>query len=142
MVRDTDSRLANAPTDKELSRARWCHMLALPGMLILAVFIDVAFDRVGLWMLMPLNLLIPFVYQLLHLKSRFVRSHGKESLNFHVLRSVAVYAIWFVPFPLAEFIWWPTYLTVSLGGMIVVLVASRDAAGAGDGRYPIRIPIG
>ena len=142
VVRDTDSRLANAPTDKELSRARWCHMLALPGMLILAVFIDVAFDRVGLWALVPLNLLIPFVYWLLHLKSRFVRSHGKEALNFQVLWSAAIYTIWFVPFPLAEFIWWPTYLTVALGGMIMALVASRDAASAGDGRYPIRIPIG
>ena len=38
MVRDANSLLANAPTDKELSRARWCHLLALPGMLVLGGF--------------------------------------------------------------------------------------------------------
>ena len=136
-----DSLLANAPTDKELSRARWCHLLALPGMLVLAVLVDVASDRVGYLSLVPLNLLIPFVYWLPQLKSRFVRSHGKEVLNFQLLWSLAVYAIWFVPFPLAEFVWWPTYFTVWLGGMVVVFIASNDAASAGDGRYPIRIPL-
>ncbi len=142
VVRDANSLLANAPTDMELSRARLCHLLSLPGMIILAILIDVAFDRVGLWALAPLNLLIPFVYWLLHLKSRFVRSHGKEVLNFQVLWTLVMYTIWYVPFPLAEFVWWPTYFTVWLGGMVVVLIASKDAASAGDGKYPIRIPIG
>ena len=141
VVGDADSSLANAPTDNELSQARWCHLMALPGMLILAILIDVAFDRVGYWSLVPLNLLIPFVYWQLHPKSRFVWSHGKEVLNFQVLWTLVMYAIWFVPFPLAEFLWWPTYFTVSLGGMVVVMIASKDAASAGDGRYPIRLPI-
>ena len=141
VVRDADSLLVNAPTDKELSRARWCHLLALPGMVLLAILIDVAFVRIGYLALVPLNLLMPFVYCLPHLKSRFVRSHGKEVLNFQVLWTVAIFAIWFVPFPLAEFLWWPAYFTVWLGGIIMVLIASKDAASAGDGRYPIRIPI-
>lgn len=115
--------------------------MALPGMMVLAILIDIAFDRVGYLSLAPLNLLVPFAYWLLHLKSRFVRSHGKQVLNFQLLWTLAMYAIWFVPFPLAEFVWWPTYFTVWLGGIVMVLVASRDAANAGDGRYPIRIPI-
>ena len=141
VVRDANSLLANTPTDKELSRARWCHLLALPGMLVLAVLVDVASDRVGYLSLVPLNLLIPFVYWLPQLKSRFVRSHGKEVLNFQLLWTLAMYAIWYVPLPLVEFVWWPTYFTVWLGGMVVVFIASNDAASAGDGRYPIRIPL-
>ena len=140
VVRGSDSLLANAPTDRELFLARWCHLLALPGMFVLAVLVDVVFDRVGFLSLAPLNLLIPFVYWLLFLKSRFVRSHGKEVLNFQILWTLAMYAIWFAPFP--DWVWWPVYFTVWLGGMAVVFIASKDAASAGDGRYPIRIPIG
>ena len=81
VVRDADSLLANAPTDKELSRARWCHLLALPGMLVLAVLVDVASDRVGYLSLVPLNLLIPFVYWLPHLKSPFVRSVWRRAVQ-------------------------------------------------------------
>ena len=141
VVRDANSLLANAPTDKELSQARWCHLLALPGMMILGIVIDVGFDKVGLLALTPLNLLIPFVYWLLQLKSWFVRSHGKEVLNLQVLWTLAMYAIGYVPLPLAESVWWPTYFTVWLGGMGVVIIASTDASSAGDGRYPIRIPL-
>ena len=142
IVRGAGSLLADAPTDRELSQARWCHLLAVPGMLVLAVFVDVALDRVGLLALAPLNLIVPFLYCLSHLKSRFVRRHGREALNFQLLWTLAIYAVWFVPFPLAEFLWWPTYFTVWLGGIVTVLIASRDATSAGDGRYPIRIPIG
>ena len=141
VVRDANSLLANAPTDKELSQARLCHLLALPGMLIMGLLIEPAVDRVGLLAFVPLNLLVPFVFWLSLLKSRFVRSHGKEVLNFQLLWTLAMYAIWYVPLPLVEFVWWPTYFTVWLGGMVVVFIASNDAASAGDGRYPIRIPL-
>ncbi len=141
VVRDANSLLANAPTDKELSQARWCHLLALPGMLILGLLFDVAFDKVGLLALVPLNLLVPVLYWLICLKSRFVRSHGKEVFSFQLLWTIAIYAVWYVPFPLAEFLWWPAYFVIWLGGIVVVLIASHDAASAGDGRYPVRIPI-
>ena len=141
VVRDVDNLLANAPTDKELWLARLVHLLALPGMFVLGIIIDVALGRVGLLVLIPLNLVLPFLYWLPLLKLRFVRSHGKEVLNFQALWTLAMYAIWFVPFPLAEFLWWPTYFTVLLGGIALVLIASKDAASAGDGRYPIRLPI-
>ena len=141
VVRDANSLLANTPTDKELSQARLGHLLALPGMLVLAVLVDVASDRVGYLSLVPLNLLIPFVYWLPQLKSPFVRSHGAGVLNLQVLWTLAMYAIGYVPLPLAESVWWPTYFTVWLGGMGVVIIASTDASSAGDGRYPARIPL-
>ena len=76
---------SNAPTDKELSRARWCHLLALPGMLVLAVLVDVASDRVGYLSLVPLNLLIPFVYWLPQLKSRFCAESWQGSVELSVV---------------------------------------------------------
>ena len=140
VLRDTNSLLANAPTNLELALARFVHLLALPGMLILGLLFDVAFDKVGLLALVPLNLLVPVLYWLICLKSRFVRSHGKEVLSFQLLWTIAIYAVWYVPFPLAEFLWWPAYFVILLGGTVIVLIASNDAGKAGDGRYPIRIP--
>ena len=140
VVRDANSLLADAPTNLELALARIVHLLALPGMLILGLLIDVAFDEVGLLALAPLNLLVPFLYWLMCLKSRFVRSHGKEVFSFQLLWTIAIYAVWYVPFPMAEFLWWPTYFVILLGGTVIVLIASNDAANAGSGRYPIRIP--
>ena len=66
VVRDANSLLANAPTDKELSRARFAHLLTLPGMLILGFFFFLALEGFGLVGLFPLNLLIPLVYWLLY----------------------------------------------------------------------------
>lgn len=142
VVRSGSTILADAPSNWELKYARLCHLLALPGMLILAVFVDVVFDMVGLLVLVPLNLIIPFAFSLLYLKSRFVRSHLKQVVNFQVLWTLAIYAIWYVPFPLAEYLWWPVYFMILLGGMLIVAIASNDAGNAGDGKYPIRIPIG
>ena len=34
------------------------------------------------------------------------------------------------------------YVVVLMGGIALVWIASNDAASAGDGKYPIRIPIG
>ena len=45
VVRDANSLLANAPTDKELSQARLCHLLALPGMLIMAIYFGKAPEK-------------------------------------------------------------------------------------------------
>ena len=72
VVRDANSLLANAPTDKELSQARLGHLLALPGMLILGVLFYTALGMFGLLGLVPLNLIIPFVYWLAQRKSRFL----------------------------------------------------------------------
>ena len=48
VVRDANSLLANAPTEKELSQARFGHLLALPGMLILGVLFYAALGMFGL----------------------------------------------------------------------------------------------
>ena len=147
MVRDADSLLANAPTDKELSKARLCHLLALPGMLIMGLLIEPAVDRVGLLAFVPLNLLVPFVFWLSLLKSRFVRSHGLEVFNFQLLWTVAMYLVWFwfnllVVGLVNDLVWILIYLLVLMGGIVLVWIASNDAASAGNGRYPIRIPTG
>ncbi len=142
VMRSGSKILAEAPSNWELLHARLCHLLALPGMLILGLLVDVVFDMVGILVLVPLNLIIPLVFSLLYLKSRFVRNHSKQVINFQILWTLAMYAIWYVPFPLAEFLWWPAYFTAFLGGLAVVAIASNDAGNAGEGRYPIRIPIG
>ncbi len=145
--RNTEKLFSGAPTDKELSRARLCHLLALPGMLVLGLLIETAVDRVGVLAFVPLNLLVPFVFWLLTLKSRFVRSHGLQVFNFQLLWTVAMFLIWFWFNTLAvgvvnDLVWILAYLVVLMGGIGLVWIASNDAASAGDGKYPIRIPTG
>ena len=147
VVRDTDRLLAKAPTDKDLSRARLCHLLALPGMLVLSVLIETAVDRVGVLAFVPLNLLVPFVFWLATFKSRFVRSHGLQVFNFQLLWTVAMFLVWYWFYQSAtgvvsDLFWLVVYLLVLVGGIGLVLIASSDAASAGNGKYPIRIPIG
>ena len=144
--RDTGKLLSGAPTDKELHRARLVHLLALPGMLILGLLIETAVGRVGLLAFVPLNLLVPFVFWLPLLKSRFVRSHGLEVFNFQLIWTVAMYLVWFWFNLLAagvvnDLVWILAYLVVLVGGIALVWIASNDAASAGNGKYPIRIPI-
>ena len=144
VVRDANSLLANAPTDKELSQARLGHLLALPGMLIMAIYFGMAPEKFALWALLPLNLLIPFLYWLLHLESPFVRSHGAEVFNFQLLWTPVTYAVWFVPFGVglvSGFVWMLAHAVILAGGIGLVWVASNDAASVGDGKYPVRLPL-
>ena len=144
VVRDANSLLANAPTDKELSQARLGHLLALPGMLILGVLFYTALGMFGLLGLVPLNLIIPFVYWLAQRKSRFVRGHAAEALNFQLLWTLAIFAVWFVPLGSEGALYLGftlVYAVVLMSGIALVLIAAKDAASAGDGKYPIRVPI-
>ena len=144
VVRDANSLLANAPTDKELSQARLGHLLALPGMLILGVLFYAALGMFGLLGLVPLNLIIPFVYWLAQRKSRFVRGHAAEALNFQLLWTLAIFAVWFVPLGSEGALYLGftlVYAVVLMSGIALVLIAAKDAATAGDGKYPIRVPI-
>lgn len=148
IVRDADGLLANAPTDKELRQARLVHLLGLPGMLVLGVLIETAVDRVGVLAFVPLNLVVPFVFWLSNLKSSFVRSHGLQTLNFQLLWTVVMFLVWYWFNILAVgvvndlvLVWILAYLVVLMGGIALVWIASNDAANAGDGKYPIRIPI-
>ena len=116
-------------------------------MLVLGLLIETAVDRVGVLAFVPLNLLVPFVFWLLTLKSRFVRSHGLQVFNFQLLWTVAMFLIWFWFNTLAvgvvnDLVWILAYLVVLMGGIGLVWIASNDAASAGDGKYPIRIPTG
>ena len=112
-------------------------------MLILAILIESAFGRIGMWAFVPLNLIIPFAYWLLNLKSQFVRRHGLQVLNFQILWTVAIYGIWLIPTGtgvIGDWTWMLAHAVVWFGGMGLVWIASLDAASAGDGKYPIRIP--
>ena len=143
--RAADKLFAGAPTDKDLSRARLAHLLALPGMVILGFFYIATVGGFGIIGLFPLNLLIPFVYWLLHLKSSFIRRHAAEALNFQLLWTPAIYVSWVwvaVEVTYGGFsygIW--VALAIWIAGTWLVLVASKDAETAGDGKYLIRIPI-
>jgi uncharacterized Tic20 family protein len=142
--RDSDKLLSSGPTEKELSQARLGHLLALPGMLILGVLFYAALGMFGLLGLMPLNLIIPFVYWLAQRKSRFVRGHAAEALNFQLLWTLAIYAVWFVPLGSEGALYLGftlVYAVVLMSGIALVLIAAKDAASAGDGKYPIRVPI-
>ena len=138
------NRLDNAPTDTELSQARLCHLIALPGMVVLGAFNIAATELFGWWGLLPINLAIPSIYWVLHRNSRFVWYHGAEVINFQLLWTAAMLAVLlvggmqgFLPWLLSR----AAYLPLCLGGIILVLIISKDAANAGDGRYPLRIPL-
>ena len=142
--RDSDKLLSSGPTEKELSQARLGHLLALPGMLILGVLFYAALGMFGLLGLVPLNLIIPFVYWLAQRKSRFVRGHAAEALNFQLLWTLAIFAVWFVPLGSEGALYLGftlVYAVVLMSGIALVLIAAKDAASAGDGKYPIRVPI-
>ena len=142
--RDSDKLLSSGPTEKELSQARLGHLLALPGMLILGVLFYAALGMFGLLGLVPLNLIIPFVYWLAQRKSRFVRGHAAEALNFQLLWTLAIYAVWFVPLGSEGALYLGftlVYAVVLMSGIALVLIAAKDAESAGDGKYPIRVPI-
>ncbi len=143
--RDTDTLFSEAPTDKELHRAQLCHLLALPGMVILVIAYPVTADTLGLWALAPLNLIIPLAYWLLRRKSRFVRSHGAEVVNFQLPWTLAICAAWFWLVDVVIFWVLPIGISIALFlwviGSALVWIASIDAANAGDGKYPFRIPI-
>ncbi len=141
----TEKLLANAPTDKELSQARLAHLLALPGMLILGVLLYAALGIFGLLALVPLNVILPLVYWITQTKSRYVRGHAAEALNFQLLWTLAIYVVWsFGPLggaAIRGLDWYLAYVAVLMIGLVFVLIYSNDAANAGDGKYPIRIPI-
>ena len=143
--RDSDKLLSSGPTEKELSQARFGHLLALPGMLILGVLFYAALGMFGLLGLVPLNLIIPFVYWLAQRKSRFVRGHAAEAVNFQLLLwTLAIYAVWFVPLGSEGALYLGftlVYAVVLMSGIASVLIAAKDAESAGDGKYPIRVPI-
>ena len=143
--RDTDKLFSGAPTDKELSRARVAHLLALPGMFILGYFFFVALEGFGLVGLFPFNILVPFIYWLVHLNSRFVRGHAAEVLNFQLVWTPAIYISWvWVAMELTyggfSYGFWVA-IVVWVARSALVLISASDAASAGDGKYLIRIPI-
>ena len=58
-----------------------------------------------------------------------------------------MYLVWFwfnllVVGLVNDLVWILIYLLVLMGGIVLVWIASNDAASAGNGRYPIRIPTG
>ena len=104
------------------SRPRLCHLLALPGMLICCV---------------PLNIVVPLMYWKNHEESRTIRRHVTEVLNFQLLWSAVLAPLFSLPF-VSDIMLWPF---VWFGGMVMVLFLAYEAGNGGDGRYLVRIPL-
>ena len=75
---------------RERQHARLCHLLALPGMLIFML----SYPAIGLFALVPLNVIIPLIYRWRHPESPTIRTHATEVLNFQVLWTVTVAVLW------------------------------------------------
>ena len=65
-------------------------MLALPGMLVFVL----SFPAIGLFALVPLNLILPLIYRWRNPDSKAIRTHASEVLNFQVLWSATVTILW------------------------------------------------
>ena len=109
-----------ASSDRQ--QARLCHLLALPGMLICCV---------------PLNIVVPLMYWKNHEESRTIPRHVTEVLNFQLLWSAVLAPLFFLSF-VSDIMLWPF---VWFGGMVMVLFLAYDAGNGGDGRYLVRIPL-
>ena len=127
-------------SNAERWRARFCHLVSLPGMLIFVVLAPVS-----LWFaLVPVNLIAPIMYRLVNSGSRTVRSHAVEVLNFQVLWTAVMFLLWSI-FLLTEFpvelYTWLLMWAIWLSGVSLVAFRVYDLGNSGDGRYPIRIPL-
>ena len=74
----------------------------------------------------------------------FVRGHAAEALNFQLLWTLAIFAVWFVPLGSEGALYLGftlVYAVVLMSGIALVLIAAKDAASAGDGKYPVRLPL-
>ena len=109
-----------ASSDRQ--QARLCHLLALLGMLICCI---------------PLNIVLPLMYWKSHEESRTIRRHATEVLNFQLLWSAVLAPLFFLSF-VSDIMLWPF---VWFGGMVMVLFLAYEAGNGGDGRYLVRIPL-
>ncbi len=64
--------------------------MALPGMLVFVL----SFPAIGLFALVPLNLVLPLIYRWRNSDSKAIRTHASEVLNFQVLWSATVTILW------------------------------------------------
>ena len=130
-----------ASSDRQ--QARLCHLLALPGMVLMIAWPDLVLSTfvpaLLLWLLLlaPINIVVPWVYRSHHSWSPTVRRHSTEVLNFQVLWTAVLYLLVvlsiLVGISLYPFVWF--------GGIILVLFMAYDAGNGGEGRYLVRIPL-
>ena len=85
-----DLRRGRVRSSSERQRARLCHLLALPGMLIFMLL----YPAIGWFALVPLNLIVPLIYRWRHPESPTIRTHATEVLNFQVLWTATVAVLW------------------------------------------------
>ena len=117
-----DLQRGRVRSSSERQQARLCHLLALPGMLVGFI---------------PLNIVVPLIYLKNHEESRTIRRHVTEALNFQLLWSVVLVPLFFISF-VSDIMLWPF---VWFGGMVMVLFLAYEAGNGGDGRYFVRIPV-
>ena len=79
-------------SDAERRRARMCHLTALPGMLVFML----SYPAIGIFALVPLNVIFPLIYRWRHPDSPTARMHATEVLNFQVLWTAIVAVLWLI----------------------------------------------
>ena len=77
-------------SDDERQQARLCHLLPLPGMLLFLL----SWPVLGLFSLVPLNLIAPLIYHSYNPASQTIRTHTREVLNFQLLWTAVISVAW------------------------------------------------
>ena len=113
------------------AKARWCHLIALPGM----VFVVVPMS--WLFTLGPFCIIVLLVLRSLPETSPTVRQHLTGALNFQLLWLAAMYLL----MALSILAGIAFYVLVWFGGIILVLFKAYDAGNGSDGKYLVRLPM-
>ena len=113
------------------AKARWCHLIALPGMVFAVVPIP------WLFTLGPFCIIVLLVLRSLPETSPTVRQHLTEALNFQLPWLAAMYLL----MALSILAGIAFYVLVWFGGIILVLFKAYDAGNGSDGKYLVRLPM-
>lgn len=113
------------------AKARWCHLIALPGMVFAVVPMS------WLFTLGPLSIIVLLVLRSRPETSPTVRQHLTEALNFQLPWLAAMYLL----MALSILAGIAFYVLVWFGGIILVLFKAYDAGNGSDGKYLVRLPM-
>lgn len=128
-------------SDDERRQARLCHLLPLPGMLLFLL----SWPVLGLFSLVPLNLIAPLIYHSYNPASQTIRTHTREVLNFQLLWTAVVIVAWIIlnlaPSSVLSTIVLYLLAVAWLGGIALTVFFAYDLGNGGTGRYPLRISL-
>ena len=128
-------------SDDERQRARLCHLLPLPGMLLFLL----SWPVLGVFSLVPINLIVPLIYRSHNPTSQTIQTHTREVLNFQLLWTAVIGGLRLVsplahPLVLSSLVA-PLMVLTWIGGIALTVFLTYDLGNGGTGRYPLRIPL-